>query len=121
MQNNKIKDINSLPLFGLQQLTNLNVAKNCIPMSELESTIKSVLLLKSLKELFLFDNEVAKDPQYRFWIADHTGLKKLDGLEIKGFVWERLSSLKQNWNMEKLVSGTKDEYFKWIEAEREIK
>jgi hypothetical protein len=45
----------------------------------------------------------------------------LDGLEIKGFVRDRLSALKQNWNMDKLVSGTKDEYFKRIEAEREIK
>jgi hypothetical protein len=41
----------------------------------------------------------------------------LDGLEIKGFVRERLSALKKNWNMEKLVDSTKTEYFKRIEAE----
>lgn len=74
-------------------------------------------MIKNLKELFLFDNEVAKDPSYRFRIADHTSLKKLDGLEIKGFVRDKLSHLKQNWNVEKLVDSTKDEYFKRIEAE----
>jgi len=65
-----------------------------IGIEELESTIKTILLLKSLQFLFLFDNEIAKDPSYRFWIADHTTLKKLDGLEIKGFVREKLSALK---------------------------
>ena len=54
-------------------------------------------------------------------MADHTTLKKLDGLEIKGFVRDRIKSLKQNWNVERLVDNTKDEYFKRIEAEREIK
>ncbi len=77
--------------------------------------------MKNLTELFIFDNPVSKDPAYKFWLADHTSLKKLDGLEIKGFVWERLSALKQNWNMEKLVDSTKEEYYKRIEAEWEIK
>jgi len=65
-----------------------------IGQDELENTIKTVLLLKPLQFLFMFDNECAKDPSYWFWIADHTNLKKLDGLEIKGFVRDWLSALK---------------------------
>ena len=42
--------------------------------------------MKNLKDVYLFDNPVSKDPAYKFRLADHTTLKKLDGLEIKGFV-----------------------------------
>ena len=61
VQNNRITNLSLLPNYELDRLEILHLSKNCIPLSELDSTVKSVLLMTSLKELFLFDNEIAKD------------------------------------------------------------
>lgn len=77
--------------------------------------------LENLKELSLYGNLVSDDPTYKFKFADHTKLAKLDGLELKPLIKEKLKGLKKNYEIDKLVEVTKEEYFKRIEAEREIK
>lgn len=77
--------------------------------------------LENLKDISLYGNLVTDDPTYKFKFSDHTNLVKLDGLELKPMIKERLKNLKQNYEIDKLVEHTKEEYFKRIEAERELK
>jgi hypothetical protein len=48
-------------------------------------------------------------------------LNKLDGLELKPIIKEKFKKLKKDYEIDKLVESTKEEYFKRIEAERELK
>jgi hypothetical protein len=77
--------------------------------------------LESLKDLSLYGNLVTNDPTYKFKFADHTNLAKLDGMELKPMIKKKFQNLKQNYDIDKLVENTKEEYFKRIEAERELK
>ena len=105
----------------MHSLQILNAADNLIGLDEMENCIKTVLALENLKELSLFGNLVADDPTYKFAFTDHTNLVKIDGLELKSAIKEKFKSLKKDYEIDKLVESTKEEYFKRIEAERELK
>lgn len=77
--------------------------------------------LENLREISLYGNLVTDDPTYKFKFADHTTLVKLDGLELKPAIKKKLQDLKKGYEIDKLVDSTKEEYFKRIEAERELK
>ena len=83
--------------------------------------MKAVMALESLNELSLYGNLVTDDPTYKFRFCDHTNLKILDGLELKPMIKQKLNKMKQTYEIDHLVESTKNEYFKRIEAEREIK
>lgn len=69
----------------------------------------------------MYGNLVCDEPTYKFRFSDHTNLKILDGLELKPAIKQKLAKIKQDYEIDHLVESTKEEYFKRIEAEREIK
>lgn len=58
---------------------------------------------------------------YKYRITENSSLEKLDGLDVKGVVKERLDTLRKDWQVNQLIEVTSEEAKKWIEAEREIK
>ncbi|CAI2362081.1 unnamed protein product [Moneuplotes crassus] len=121
INNNRLLTISELALYDFHSLQVLHAADNIIDTDELESCIKTVLSLEALQELSLYGNLVADDPTYKFAFSDHTNLAKLDGLELKPAIKQKFQSMKKDYEIDKLVETTKEEYFKRIEAERELK
>lgn len=80
-----------------------------------------VLHLYNLRHLDLYGNEVANTAAYKFRLTENSALEKLDGLDVKGVVKERLDNLRRDWEVNRLIEDTSEEAKKWIEAEREIK
>lgn len=77
--------------------------------------------MHNLKRLDLYGNPVALNPSYKFRITENSTLERLDGLEVKGVVKERLDKLRKDWEVNQVIADTTEEAQKWIEAEREIK
>ena len=121
VQNNRLLSISELALYDLHSLEILNAANNIIDTDELENSVKAAMALENLKELSLYGNLITDEPTYKFKFADHTQLVKLDGLELKPMIKQKLQGLKKDYEIDRLVESTKEEYFKRIEAERELK
>ena len=102
-------------------LVKINAAYNLIPEEELENVVYLATQLFNLKQLDLYGNNLVNNPAYKFRITESSSLEKLDGLEVKGVVKERLDRLRSDWEVNKLIDETSEEAKKWIEAEREIK
>jgi hypothetical protein len=54
-------------------------------------------------------------------LTENSTIDKLDGLDVKGVIKERLDDLRRDWQINQLISESTDEAHRWIEAEREIK
>lgn len=121
INNNRLLSINELALYDLHSLEVLNAANNIIDLDELENCIKTIMTLANLREVSLYGNLVTDDPTYKFRFSDHTNLSKLDGLELKPAIKQKFQDMKKDYEIDKLVEFTKEEYFNRIEAEREIK
>jgi len=121
VNNNRLLSISEIALYNLPSLEILNAANNIIDIDEFDNWVKTVMSLENLREISLYGNLVTDDPTYKFKFADHTTLAKLDGLELKPAIKKKLQDLKKGYEIDKLVDSTKEEYFKRIEAERELK
>jgi len=55
------------------------------------------LHLYNLKQLDLYGNEVYNSPAYKYRITENSSLEKLDGLDVKGVIKERLDALRRDW------------------------
>lgn len=53
--------------------------------------------MPQLKELDLYGNEVYNNPTYKFRITENSSLEKLDGLDVKGVIRDRLDKLRKDW------------------------
>jgi len=121
VNNNRLLSISELSLYEMNNLEILNAADNIIDVEEMQNCIKTVMSLENLRELSLYGNLVADELTYKFAFADHTNLCKLDGLDLKEPIKKKFQGLKKDYEIDKLVETTKEEYFKRIEAERELK
>jgi len=87
---NRIESLSYLALPSLHTLEKVNCAHNKIPKTEIENVAHVTLALSNLKELDLYGNEVASEPSYKFRLTENSSLLKLDGLDVKGVLKQRL-------------------------------
>lgn len=80
-----------------------------------------LLTMSNIKELDLYGNSITNDHTYKFRLTENSSLERLDGINVKGIIRERLDNLRRDWQINQLVEETADEAKKWIEAERELK
>lgn len=94
---NKLRSLNYLAINTFEALTRLNASHNQLQEEELDNIARVVLSLPSLKHLDLFGNPVAINAGYKFRLTENPSLEKLDGLDVKGVIKERLDSLRRDW------------------------
>ncbi|CDW87281.1 UNKNOWN [Stylonychia lemnae] len=118
---NRIRSLNYLAMPNLQSLVKINASYNQLAQSELDNIAHVTLHLYNLKQLDLYGNDVFSSPAYKYRITENSSLEKLDGLDVKGVVKDRLDRLRKDWQVNYLIEETSEEAKKWIEAERELK
>jgi Leucine-rich repeat (LRR) protein len=96
---NKIKSLNYLAHPNLQSLVKINASYNEIGAGELENIAHVTLALYNLKHLDLYGNEVFNNPGYKFRLTENSCLEKLDGLDVKGVIKDRLDRLRKDWQV----------------------
>lgn len=53
--------------------------------------------MSHLEELDLYGNDVYNNPTYKFRLTENSSLMKLDGLDVKGVIKDRLDTLRKDW------------------------
>ena len=97
---NKLRSLNYLALPSLSgSLIVLNASYNQLPLDELENIAHVTLSLYNLKKLDLYGNEVFNNPGYKFRLTENSSLEKLDGLDVKGVIKDRLDRLRKDWQV----------------------
>lgn len=69
----------------------------------------------------LYGNPMAETHSYKFRLSENSSIERLDGLDVRGVIKERLDNLRKDWQINHLVEETTEEARKWVDAEREIK
>jgi Leucine-rich repeat (LRR) protein len=96
---NKIRSLNYLALANFSPLVRLNASHNQLAEEELENIARVTLSLHNLKNLDLFGNPVANSHAYKFRLTENSSIEKLDGLDVKGVIKERLDTLRRDWQI----------------------
>lgn len=53
--------------------------------------------MSNIKELDLYGNSITNDHTYKFRLTENSSLERLDGINVKGIIRERLENLRRDW------------------------